>query len=240
MLLSATSTSLACGVPFTRAFPSISVSCWLSSKRFRVFCLTSEVGLLQCIQTTPWPWLTSGSRGHSLIVPECGGSGTPSPLRGLVSLAASPVHSRPSECFGGYTQPPLSSPRLQMDFVSSGCIGAPASVASHHRSLNLRLLVYFSPMYDPQSAGTDTMLQPWDGLQAYAFPPFSLLPWVLAKVWVSRGLELTLIALFWPQHHWFPDLLEIPLFCHKGGIFSRQPHFHHFHRNLSMQFPRHF
>ena len=68
--------------------------------------------------------------GHSLIVPECGGSGTPSPLRGLVSSSASPVHSRPSECSGGFTQPPLSSPRLRVDFVSSGSVGAPASVAS--------------------------------------------------------------------------------------------------------------
>ena len=73
--------------------------------------------------------------GHSLIFPECGGSGTPSPLRVSVSSSSSPVHSRPSECSGGFTQPPLSSPRLRMDFVSSGSVRAPASVASHHRPL---------------------------------------------------------------------------------------------------------
>ena len=92
----------------------------------------------------------------------------------------------------------------------------PATIDLFATSLNHRLPVYFSPMYDPMSAGTDAMLQSWDGLQAYAFPPFSILPRVLAKVRVSRGLGLTFVAPFWPQHHWFPDLLEllleIPLF----------------------------
>ena len=36
-------------------------------------------------------------------------------------------------------------------------------------SLNARLPVYFAPVADPQSAGTDAMMQSWDGLQAYAF-----------------------------------------------------------------------
>ena len=33
--------------------------------------------------------------------------------------------------------------------------------------------VYFSPFRVPQSAGTDAFLQSWDGLLAYAFPPWS-------------------------------------------------------------------
>ena len=115
----------------------------------------------------------------------------------------------------------------------------PATVDLFATSLNYRLPVYFSPMYDPQSAGTDAMLQSWDRLQAYAFPPFSLLlPRVLAKVRASRGLELMLVAPFWPQHHWFPDLLElpleIPLFLPRRRDLLRQPHFHYFHQNLSV------
>ena len=74
--------------------------------------------------------------GHSLIFPECGGSGTPSPLRVSISSSSSSVHSRPSECPGGFTQLPLSSPQLRMDFVSSGSVRAPASVASHHQPLH--------------------------------------------------------------------------------------------------------
>ena len=105
-------------------------------------------------------------------------------------------------------------------------------------SMTHRLPVYFSPMYDAMSAGTDAMLQSWDDLQAYAFLPFSLLPRVLAKVRASRGLELTLVAPFWPQHHWFPDLpellLEVPLFLPRRKDLLRQPHFHHFHQNLSV------
>ena len=62
----------------------------------------------------------------------------------------------------------------------------PATIDLFATSLNHRLPVYFSPMEDPQSAGTDVMMQPWDGLQAYAFPSFSLLQRVIAKVRQSR------------------------------------------------------
>ena len=114
----------------------------------------------------------------------------------------------------------------------------PATIDLFSTSMTHRLPVYFLPMYDPMYAGTDAMLQSWDGLQASAFPPFSLLPRVLAKIRVSRGLELTLVASFWPQHHWFPDLLEllleIPLFLSRRRDLLRQLHFHHFHQNLSV------
>ena len=42
-------------------------------------------------------------------------------------------------------------------------------------------------MVDPQAAGTDAMLQPWDHFQAYAFPPFGLIPQVLSKVRLPRS-----------------------------------------------------
>ena len=112
----------------------------------------------------------------------------------------------------------------------------PATIDLFATSLNHRLPVYFSPMVDPQSVGIDAMLQSWDGLQAYAFPPFGLLSRVLAKVRQSKGLELKLIAPFWPQHPWFPDLLEllveIPSFLPRWRDLLKQPHFHHFHQNF--------
>ena len=109
----------------------------------------------------------------------------------------------------------------------------PASIDLFATSFNHRLPVYFSPMIDPQLAGTDAMLQLWDGLQAYAFPPLGLIPQVLAKVRQSRGLELTLVAPFWPQHPWFLELLmEIPFFLPRRRDFLRQPHFHHYHQNI--------
>ena len=114
----------------------------------------------------------------------------------------------------------------------------PATIDLLATAMTHRLLVYFSPMYDPMSAGTDAMLLSWDGLQAYAFPPFGLLPRVLAKVRASRNLELTLVAPFWPQHLWFPDLLEllleVPLFLPKRRDLLRQSHFHLFHQQLSV------
>ena len=114
----------------------------------------------------------------------------------------------------------------------------PATIDLFTMSLNHRLPVYFSLRFDPQSAGTDAMLQSWDGLQAYAFPPFGLLPLVLAKVRCSRGLERTLVAPIWPQHSWFLNLLEllleIPFFLPRRRDLLSQPHFHHYHQNLSM------
>ena len=114
----------------------------------------------------------------------------------------------------------------------------PATIDLFATAMTHRLPVYFSPMFDPMSVGTDAMLQSWDGLQAYAFPPFSLIPRFLAKVRASRNLELTLVAPFWPQHLWFPDLLEllleIPLFLPKWKDLLRQPHLHRFHQQLSM------
>ena len=103
-------------------------------------------------------------------------------------------------------------------------------------SMNHRLQVYFSPIVDRQSAGTDALLQWWDGLQACAFPPFGLIPRVLAKVRQSRNLEVTLVAPFWPQKPWFSDLLEllvdVPVLLPMRKDLLRQLHFHHFHRNL--------
>ena len=68
---------------------------------------------------------------------------------------------------------------------------------------------------------------------AYAFPPFGLLQRVIAKVRQSRGLELTLVAPFWPQHPWFPELLvAVPVFLPSRKDLLRQPHFYRFHQNL--------
>ena len=56
-----------------------------------------------------------------------------SPLRTPFYLASPPVHSRSSECSGGFSQPPLSSPVLQVDLVSGGVTRSSSPVASHHR-----------------------------------------------------------------------------------------------------------
>ena len=112
----------------------------------------------------------------------------------------------------------------------------PVTVALFATSLNYRLQVYFSPMADPQAAGIDAMLQSWDHLQAYAFPPFGFIQHFLTKVCRSRNLEVTLVAPFWPLRPWFPDLLEllveVPVLLPQRKDLLRQPHFHHYHQNL--------
>ena len=112
----------------------------------------------------------------------------------------------------------------------------PATIDLFATSLNYRLPVYFAPLQDPMSAGTDSLLQNWDNLQGYAFPPFPLIRRVLNKIRQSRRLQLTIITPFWPQKEWFPDLLELmtepPLRLPMRRDLLKQPHFHRFHLNL--------
>ena len=114
----------------------------------------------------------------------------------------------------------------------------PAVIDLFATSLTARLPVYFSPASDPQAAGTDALLQSWDNLQAYAFPPIAIIRRVLVKLRSSKNCVLTLIAPFWPQREWFPDLLEllsdVPITLSSRKDLLRQPHFHRFHQNLPM------
>ena len=87
----------------------------------------------------------------------------------------------------------------------------PVQIDLFATSANHRCSTYFSPYRDHQSAGTDAFLQSWDDLQAYSFPPFAIIPRVLAKLRESRGTELTLVAPHWAQRPWFPDLLQLSL-----------------------------
>ena len=114
----------------------------------------------------------------------------------------------------------------------------PVTIDLFASSLSHRCSVYFAPVSDPMAAGTDAMLQSWDSLQAYAFPPFAMIGQVLAKVRASQGLELTLIAPLWPQRPWFPELLELLILPHlplpSRWDLLHQPHVRRFHQNLSM------
>ena len=104
---------------------------------------------------------------HSVLDFECGGAVSSLPLRIQPRLTSSPVRSGALECPGGFARSPFSGPRLRVNLVSGG-LPRTSPVTCHHRSLatslNHRLVVYFAPLMDPQSAGTDGMLQSWDGL----------------------------------------------------------------------------
>ena len=100
---------------------------------------------------------------------------------------------------------------LDQDVVTELQARWPVMVDLFATSQNYRLPVYFSPFADPMAAGTDTFFQSWDGLQAYVFPPFVLIQHVLNKLRTCKGILLTLIAPYWTQRDWFPDLLSLSL-----------------------------
>ena len=108
-------------------------------------------------------------------------------------------------------QLPHSEWSLNMDVFLSLRRLWPVQIDLFATSDNRRCSIYFSPLHDPMSAGTDVFLQSWDGLQAYAFPPVPLIPRVLAKLRASSGTELTLVAPHWAQRPWFVDLLQLSL-----------------------------
>ena len=104
-------------------------------------------------------------------------------------------------------------------------------------SLNHQCCPYFSPFHDPNELGTDTLLQNWNGWQAYAFPPWSLIPSVLKKLRSSCEVLVTIIAPYWPQRPWFPELLDLvvngPVPLPLSRDLLRQPHFHRHHLGVS-------
>ena len=185
----------------------------------------------------------SSSFGRNVLFHSEHHSKGDSPLGGESPCPSSdPVHHGLVQCHRGRSKSPQSGDRVGMDPSSGGSRSAGPQMASSDRSiatsLTARLPVYFSPASDPRAAGTDVLLQPWDDLQAYAFPPIAIIRRVLLKLRSSKNCELTLIAPFWPQREWFPDLLEllsdVPITLSGRKDLLRQPHFHRFHLNLPM------
>ena len=155
---------------------------------------------------------------------------------------SSPVHPGVSQHESG----PLSRPNLvigsewtlHQEVVQDLLHQWPAIIDLFATSLTARLPVFFAPAWEPKAAGVDAFLQPWDNPQAYAFPPIAIIRRVLLILRASHHCDLTLIAPFWPEREWFPDLLEflsdIPIELPKRRDLLRQPHFHRFHENLPM------
>ena len=75
---------------------------------------------------------------------------------------------------------------------------------------NTKLAIYVSPIREETSWKVDNLVQNWNGLYAYAYPPTSLLRACLIKV-RTENVEIVLIAPGWPNQEEFPDLLDLPL-----------------------------
>ena len=67
----------------------------------------------------------------------------------------------------------------------------PAIIDLFTTSLTARLPVFFAPAWEPKAAWVVTFLQPWDNLQAYAFPPIAIIKRVLLKLRASHNCDLT-------------------------------------------------
>ena len=73
---------------------------------------------------------------------------------------------------------------------------------------NHQLPVYCTRAPDPRAWQTDALAIRWNGLLAYAFPPFSLIPRVVTKL-EQEDCKVLLIAPFWPRQPWFPRLTKL-------------------------------
>ena len=100
---------------------------------------------------------------------------------------------------------------------------------------NHKLPKFVSP--DPTAWGVDGLSLPWENLDAYAFPPISLLTKVISKVMHQGCHRMILIAPGWPNMPWFWDLVslsaQIPFRLPLQGNLVMQPFDRLPHRNLS-------
>ena len=90
------------------------------------------------------------------------------------------IVSRPNQVIG-------SEWTLHQEVVDQLIHKWPAVIDLFATSLTARLPVYFSPASDSRAVGTDALLQPWDNLQAYAFPPIAIIRRVLVKLRSSKN-----------------------------------------------------
>ena len=127
---------------------------------------------------------------------------------------SSPSPSRTSECVSGPSVTDGSNPQDRMEPKPDHskqdilCLGQTIRVSvrpeDKHEIGNVHL------PREEMSWKVDSLVQNWDGLYAYAYPPTSLIRACLNKV-RAENVEIVLIAPGWPNQEWFPDLLALPI-----------------------------
>ena len=92
--------------------------------------------------------------------------------------------------------------------------------------INTKLATYISPIREETSWKVDSLVQNWDGLYTYTYPPTSLIRACLNKV-RTENVEIVLIVPGWPNQEWFPDLLDLaidfPIISHQCRSCSSRP-----------------
>ena len=74
---------------------------------------------------------------------------------------------------------------------------------------NHKLPQFVSPVLDSLAVGVDALTLPWEDLDAYAFPPTTILGNVVEKLLESPCKRLILIAPGWPNMPWIWDLVTM-------------------------------
>ena len=74
--------------------------------------------------------------------------------------------------------------------------------------LNKKLPIYVSPIPDEKALAIDAMSMNWNGMHAYAFPQFALIPAIINKI-RQHHCNIVLIAPLWAEMSWFPDILRL-------------------------------
>ena len=102
--------------------------------------------------------------------------------------------------------------------------------------LNNRLPVFVPPMRDSLALNVDALSMTWEGMYAYAFPPFVMLERVLEKILRDHPCEMILVAPKWPNQCWYARLMELlvdyPLALPIRKDLLTQPHNHRRHQSL--------
>ena len=151
------------------------------------------------------------------------------------------VYYGETQCASGRSFSPKPDLGLRVDAEAGGLQGFVQEVAGVNRpvcnvSKSQLFLIFFS-LPQSHAMGTDALLRNWNGWQAYAFPPWSLIPAGLKKLRSPSGVLLTIVAPYWPQRPWFPDLLDLlvdgPVALPQSSDLLRQLHFLRFHLGVS-------
>ena len=102
---------------------------------------------------------------------------------------------------------------------------------------NDKLSSYASPIPDGYAMAVDALSMNWDNLLAYAYPPTGLVAKVIQKLKTHR-CKMILIAPYWPEKPWFPDLLQLqtsePLQLPARADLLKQPKKPIFHLNPAL------
>ena len=142
--------------------------------------------------------ISSQPRGHSIAAAQLHFAVDPSVSGVSSGCSGSAVYYGSPQCLGGFLSRPnqilWSEWTLKAEVFQDLRKRWPVSINLFATSLNHQCCPHFSPFHDPNALGTDALLQSWNGWQAYAFPPWSLIPAVLKKLQSSSGVRLPIIA----------------------------------------------